>query len=78
MFAGALWAARKSFRGAPSVSEKISRILDEIQHEFGLKSRLAAPLAGMYLRVMIAREKRRLRNGWTYEPPTFCEAGPLQ
>jgi hypothetical protein len=77
MFAGALWAARRWLRGAPAMSERISAVLKEIQREFGLKSRLAAPLAGTYLRVMLAREERRLRRGWTYEPPTICETGPV-
>jgi hypothetical protein len=53
--------------------EKISRILNDIYSEFGLKARLAAPLMGRYVRFMLAREDRRLRRGWTYEPPTFCE-----
>lgn len=77
MFAGALWAARRGVREQPALSERITGILKEIQREFGLKSRVAAPLAGTFLRMMIAREDRRLRKGWTYEPPTVCETGPL-
>jgi hypothetical protein len=73
MFAGALWAAKQWLRGSPALSERVSDTLKEIHREFGLKSRLAAPLAGTYLRMMIAREERRLRKGWTYEPPTFYE-----
>ena len=71
--AGALWAARRWFRRDPILSAKILRILRDIYREFGLKSRLAAPLVGRYLRIMMQREDRRLRRGWTYEPPTFCE-----
>ncbi|MBN2559464.1 MAG: cobalamin-dependent protein [Phycisphaerae bacterium] len=72
-YAAALWAARRWFRGEPAMAEKISRILKGIYREFGLKSRLAAPLVGRYVRFMMAREERRLRHGWTYEPPTFYE-----
>ncbi|HMB71848.1 MAG TPA: radical SAM protein [bacterium] len=77
MFAGALWAARRSVRDSPMLSKRFSVILKEIQDEFGLKSRMVAPLAGAYLRMMIAREERRLGKGWTYEPPTVCETGPV-
>ncbi len=72
--AGALWAARRWFRRDGALSAKISRILKDMYAEFGLKSRVAAPLAGRYLGFMMKREARRLRRGWTYEPPTFCES----
>ncbi len=47
--------------------------LKDTYREFGLKLRLAAPFLGRYVRFIMAREDRRLRHGWTYEPPTFCE-----
>lgn len=72
-YAGALWATRNWFRSDPVLSAKTSRILTDIHHEFGLKSRLVAPLLGRYLRFTLGREDRRLRRGWTYEPPTFYE-----
>jgi radical SAM superfamily enzyme YgiQ (UPF0313 family) len=77
MYAGVLWAARHWYRDDPALSAKISRILTDIYHEFGLKSRLAAPLIGRYLRFMMGREDRRLRQGWTYEPPTFYETNQM-
>jgi len=73
-YAGALWAARHWYRREPAMAKKISRILRDIYRELGLKSRLLAPLVGRYVRVMMAREHRRLRAGWTYEPPTSCES----
>lgn len=73
MYAGALWAARHWYRKDKMQSAKISSILDGIYEEFGLKSRLAAPLVGRYVRWMMAREESRVRRGWTFEPPTFCE-----
>ena len=76
-YAGALWATRDWFRSDPVLSAKVSRILTDIHHEFGLKSRLVAPLLGRYLRFTLGREDRRLRRGWTYEPPTFYETNQL-
>ena len=76
-YAGALWAARNWFRSDPVLSAKISRTLTDIHHEFGLKSRLVAPLLGRYLRFTLGREDRRLRRGWTYEPPTFYETNQM-
>ena len=73
MYAGALWATRDWYRDDDALSAKITQILRDIYREFGLKARLAAPLVGRYLRFTMAREARRLRQGWTYEPPTFCE-----
>ncbi len=72
--AGALWAARRWFRSDPMLKKKMTRVLRELYREFGFKARLAGPLAGRYIRFRLRREARRLRRGWTYEPPTFCEA----
>ena len=72
--AGGLWAARRWFRRDPELSAKIARILKDAYREFGLKSRLAAPVVGRYLLHTMKREDRRLRRGWTYEPPTLCES----
>ena len=72
-YAGALWAAKRWFRSNPTLSETISAILKDIHREFGLRSRLVTPLVGSYLWCMLVREDRRLRRGWTYEPPTFYE-----
>ena len=71
--AGALWAARRWFRSDPILKSKIAKILNELYREFGLKARVAGPLVGRYIQFRLRREDRRLRRGWTYEPPTFCE-----
>jgi hypothetical protein len=71
--AGALWAAKRTFRKNPGLAEKIGRLLREIQREFGLRSRLAAPIVGRFLRFMVVREERSLQRGQTYEPPTFYD-----
>ena len=70
-------AARAVFHPPERLPEVVAfdhrRILEDVHREFGLKSRLVAPLLGRYVRFMMARESRRLRHGWTYEPPTYCE-----
>ncbi len=73
MFAGALWAARRWLRPDPALAARLSSALEDIQREFGWRSRLAAPLAGSLIRWTLAREERRLARGWTYEPPTILE-----
>jgi hypothetical protein len=70
---GAVWAAQRWFRSDPVLKPKIARVLKDLYREFGLKARIAGPLAGRYIRFMARREDRRLRRGWTYEPPTFCD-----
>jgi hypothetical protein len=70
-YAAALWAARKWLRRNPAVSKKTADILMDICNEFGLKARLAAALGGRYAYIRMFIEDRRLRKGWTFEPPTF-------
>ncbi|MFZ2642952.1 MAG: cobalamin-dependent protein [Verrucomicrobiia bacterium] len=72
-FAAALWAARSWFQDQPILAARISRVLKDIYEEFGAKARLAAPLAGRYVRFMLDREDRRLRRGHAYEPPCFYD-----
>ena len=72
-YAAALWVARDRFRGNPTVYAKVSRILKDYYREFGWKTRLVTPLAGRFVRMMMKRQERRVRNGFTYEPPTFYE-----
>ncbi len=76
-YAGVLWAAKHWFQSHPCLSAKISRILEDVYREFGFKARLAGPLVGRYLRYTLGREDRRLRRGWTYEPPTFYETNQV-
>jgi hypothetical protein len=72
-FAGALWAAKRWFKGNPTLAARLDELLQDIHREFGLKSRLAAPLVGRFLLWALRREDRRLKAGWTCEPPTFYE-----
>lgn len=72
-FAAALWAARYWLRRNPVISAKTSLILKDIFREFGFKARLAAALGGPYVYLKMIGEEQRLRQGWTFEPPTFYE-----
>jgi len=72
-YSGALWAARRRYQDDPHRFQLISHILDELYAEFGWKARLAAPIVGFRFYHALRREERRLKSGWTYEPPTFFE-----
>ncbi len=72
-YVGALWASRRWFANQPELCNKIDAVLRDIHRVFGLRSRLLAPLLGRYIFRQLRREDARLRNGWTYEPPTFYE-----
>ena len=76
-YAAALWAAGRRLRHDPDAAGRIKAVLREIYREYGLRSRLAAATMGTYLRYTLAREDRRLRRGWTYEPPFFRETTGL-
>jgi len=72
-YAGAVWAMQKYYLKTPRISKKLARLLHTIYAEFGLLTRLIAPLIGCYLYLTLRFEERRLANGWTYEPRTYCE-----
>jgi radical SAM superfamily enzyme YgiQ (UPF0313 family) len=73
LYVGALWAARVYFKNNPRLVESFSETLQQIYEEFGLKSRLAAPVVGRIMLRFLALESRRLARGHTYEPPTVYE-----
>ena len=74
-FPALLWAARRWFKAQnPAVFQKLSVLLEDVKREVGLKARLVAPLAGRIVWSKLRQEERRLKAGWTYEPPTFYEA----
>jgi hypothetical protein len=75
-YAGALWAMQRWFENNPSVFTKASSLLESIYREFGLKSRLAAPVAGRIALHLLRNEKRRLLKGYPCEPPFFYESAP--
>jgi len=70
--AGAVWACRKWFSRQPAMRKKMDDLLQELYAAFGWRARLLAPLVGRYVHRCLGREDRRLKAGWTYEPPTIC------
>ncbi len=73
VMAGALWAARRWFRDNAVVARKMSGLLEDVYRVCGVRARLAAPVLGRVLLMSLKREDRRLRAGWTREPPTYYD-----
>jgi len=75
IYAGAVWAARKLFQrsGNQLVAQQMSSLLREITDEFGIKTKIFAPLIGRFLYITASLEEKRLARGWLYEPPTYYE-----
>ena len=71
LYAATLWATRLWFKNNPPVAGKMAGLLNDIYNEFGMKSRIAAPLLGRIVLHLIRKEQKRLDAGWAYEPPTF-------
>jgi len=72
-YAAAVWAMKRRFRTNKPMAEKMNSLLQEIYKTFGWKTRIIAPLAGIYVYAALKKEERRLANGWTYEPDCFYE-----
>jgi len=66
-------AVKRYYRKNLALYAKMSRLLEEMNREFGWTSRLFAVIGGPYVLWRIRQEERRLAQGWTYEPPTFYD-----
>ena len=74
LYAGAMWATRRWFKSNPLLTERITNLLEDIYHEFGIKARLGAPILGRIMLYLLLREEKRLPAiNIIYEPPTFYE-----
>jgi hypothetical protein len=73
IYAGAVWAMMRYYRNTPAMFRKMRRLLADIYGEFGWKTRLAAPVIGLYASLHLFKEERRLARGWRYEPTPFYE-----
>ncbi len=69
-WAGAVWAARMWYKNDAAMEGKLNQLLNDLYAEFGLHTRLLAPIIGRYVHRMIKKEAQRLEAGWTYEPKT--------
>jgi hypothetical protein len=72
-YAGVVWAMKKRWWKNKTVHHKLKRLLKGIYRTFGWKTRIIAPIIGLYCLASIINEERRLKKGWTYEPETFYE-----
>lgn len=72
-YAGIVWAAERWARNNPSVRQKVKVVRRDLQAAFGWRTVLWGTLVGPVLRATVWLEERRLRRGWTYEPPTIYE-----
>ncbi|HSM52460.1 MAG TPA: cobalamin-dependent protein [Thermoanaerobaculia bacterium] len=73
VYAGALWAAERWLAANLPLARRIRALRAEVTASFGWRARLSGPLVGRFLLATMRRERRRLRRGHTYEPPTFYE-----
>ncbi len=72
-YAGVLWATREWYRSEGKSVTGVSALLDEIAEVGGEHATRAGRIIGRRLYRRLAQEEQRLREGWTYEPPTFYE-----
>jgi radical SAM superfamily enzyme YgiQ (UPF0313 family) len=72
-FSALVAAVKLYYRSSPEMYAKMRALLNELYAEFGWKSRLSSLLGGPWLLRKIRREEKRLANGFTREPPTFCD-----
>jgi radical SAM superfamily enzyme YgiQ (UPF0313 family) len=73
-YAATLWAMEKRFKVTnEGLSEQMRTLRRDIEHEFGLVSKMVSSLLGPVLLWTSKREEKRLAKGQTYEPPTIIE-----
>jgi hypothetical protein len=76
-YAGILWASERWFRSSPGVRARIRHVRDDLRAAFGWRTAVWGAVAGPILYATSRLEQRRLRRGWTYEPPTFYETNEV-
>jgi radical SAM superfamily enzyme YgiQ (UPF0313 family) len=73
-YAAALWVMERRLKKTNAVvAGKIRELRREIEHEFGMATRLARAVTGPILLWTSKREDRQLARGKTYEPETFVD-----
>jgi radical SAM superfamily enzyme YgiQ (UPF0313 family) len=73
-YASGLWAMEDYFKPTNRVvSEKVKALRASFDDEFGLTSKLIAPIGGRLVRHQLRREEKRIQSGWTYQPRAFVE-----
>ncbi|MFH0876515.1 MAG: cobalamin-dependent protein [archaeon] len=68
---GVIWAMKKYYSKNSKMKEMLSCILNSLYSEFGIYTRIFAPIAGTYILKNIFAEENRLNNGFSIEPKTL-------
>ncbi|MDR3746889.1 MAG: cobalamin-dependent protein [Acidobacteriota bacterium] len=70
----ALWVMEKRLKKTNAeVSARIRELRRQVEHEFGIATRMLRAVVGPFLLWTSKREDRRLARGKTYEPQTFVD-----
>jgi hypothetical protein len=72
-YAGAVWAMKKWYKGNERLCGKMNDLLQDLYGTFGWKTRMLAPLFGLYALAKLRGEEKRLKEGWSYEPRSLRE-----
>jgi len=64
---------KRRYRANQRMAEKMNSLLHNIYNTFGWKTRIIAPLAGIYVYAALKKEEKRLAKGLTYEPGSIYE-----
>ena len=72
-YAAAVWAIKIRYRANQRMAKKMNSLLHNIYNTFGWKTRIIAPLAGIYVYAALKKEEKRLAKGLTYEPDPIYE-----
>lgn len=70
---GVIWAMIRWFKNEPQVLNPLKELLASLVAEFGIKTRMKAPLMGRFILHKMRKEIERLDKGWTYEPEVIYE-----
>jgi radical SAM superfamily enzyme YgiQ (UPF0313 family) len=70
-YTGAVWAMKMWYRGNGAMEKKMGDLLKDLYGTFGWKTRMLAPLIGLYALARLRREDARLKEGWACEPATI-------
>ncbi len=66
-------AALEYYRDDPRLQKRFTALQDELFAEFGEQAEHFAQAAGPFVLEKLRAEEQRLKDGWTYEPPTFYD-----
>ena len=71
LYSGAVWATLRWFHDKPVIKNQVREVLEDIFREFGLKSRLSAPLIGRWVLHQLVKEQKRSPGRYHLRTPHF-------